>query len=419
MTSATRFICGHATHPHWAMAAGLVVTQLKAQLDTAQRDAHSALITQPNVALVYATDAYAPHAQALLDHLRQSLPTIAHWCGTVGVGVCSSGVEYFDEPGLVVMLCEWPQGSFQVFNGISPLGQQAPKGFVPQAALVHADPMTPMLGDLIQDVADLTTTGELFGGLCASRHGAVQFAVNGWDQRPTALSHSGVFEGGLSGLAFGQGVGMVCRVTQGCQPLGPTREITRASGHVVEELGGRPALEVLMDELGVTLDDPERAVAQVRRTLVGVSRAALASPSVATAFGEEVMVRHIIGLDPGRDAVAIADEVEAGMQLSFCHRDVAAARADLRRMATQVRDVVESLASTPAGEVSAAIRGAVYVSCSGRGGPHFGAPHAELHILREALGDIPLVGFFAAGEIAHRQIHGYTGVLTVFISGVE
>jgi small ligand-binding sensory domain FIST len=24
------------------------------------------------------------------------------------------------------------------------------------------------------------------------------------------------------------------------------------------------------------------------------------------------------------------------------------------------------------------------------------------------------VGFFAAGEIAHRQLYGYTGVLTVF-----
>jgi len=56
----------------------------------------------------------------------------------------------------------------------------------------------------------------------------------------------------------------------------------------------------------------------------------------------------------------------------------------------------------------------VYVICAGRGGPHFGGPSAELQIMRRALGDVPLVGFFAAGEIAHRQLHGYTGVLTVF-----
>jgi len=28
--------------------------------------------------------------------------------------------------------------------------------------------------------------------------------------------------------------------------------------------------------------------------------------------------------------------------------------------------------------------------------------------------DIPLVGFFAAGEIARHHLYGYTGVLTVF-----
>ena len=64
------------------------------------------------------------------------------------------------------------------------------------------------------------------------------------------------------------------------------------------------------------------------------------------------------------------------------------------------------------------IAGAVYVSCSGRGGPHFGAPSAELQIVRHALGDVPLVGFFAAGEIGHRHLYGYTGVLTVFTRGL-
>ena len=61
-----------------------------------------------------------------------------------------------------------------------------------------------------------------------------------------------------------------------------------------------------------------------------------------------------------------------------------------------------------------ASRGAVYVSCAGRGGPHFGAPSAELQIVRHALGDVPLVGFFAGGEIARQHLYGYTGVLTVF-----
>lgn len=51
---------------------------------------------------------------------------------------------------------------------------------------------------------------------------------------------------------------------------------------------------------------------------------------------------------------------------------------------------------------------------TGRGGAHFGGPSAELQIIRRALGDVPLVGFFAGGEIARHHVYGYTGVLTVF-----
>ena len=70
--------------------------------------------------------------------------------------------------------------------------------------------------------------------------------------------------------------------------------------------------------------------------------------------------------------------------------------------------------SSTAAAAAPIVRGAVYISCNGRGGPHFGAPSEELKIVQRALGDVPLVGFFAAGEIARRHLYGYTGVLTVF-----
>ena len=129
------------------------------------------------------------------------------------------------------------------------------------------------------------------------------------------------------------------------------------------------------------------------------------------------------------------------MHLAFCQRNVTAARADLMRICAEIREELSppDMEPAPAAERSAqaqgaaapapgtgamtspagaaqgrTIRGAIYVSCSGRGGPHFGGPSAELQIVRHALGDVPLVGFFAGGEIAHQQLYGYTGVLTVF-----
>ena len=43
-------------------------------------------------------------------------------------------------------------------------------------------------------------------------------------------------------------------------------------------------------------------------------------------FGADVLVRHIIGLDPARKGMAIADMPRVGMRLAFCERNAAAAR---------------------------------------------------------------------------------------------
>ena len=63
--------------------------------------------------------------------------------------------------------------------------------------------------------------------------------------------------------------------------------------------------------------------------------------------------------------------------------------------------------------------GAHYVSCVARGERLFGAPGAELGIVAHNLGPIPLVGFFANGEIAGDRLFGYTGVLTLFVAPRE
>jgi small ligand-binding sensory domain FIST len=113
--------------------------------------------------------------------------------------------------------------------------------------------------------------------------------------------------------------------------------------------------------------------------------------------------------------------------MAFCRRDPQAARADLVRICAEIREELEpeempmpvaaaldAAQAQPAPAVASRIAGAVYVSCAGRGGPHFGGPSAELQIVRHALGDVPLVGFFAGGEVARDHLYGYTGVLTVF-----
>ncbi len=426
------FPYGHATHAEWRPAAASVLAQVRAQMAGAVDGARYA--AAPTLALLYVTDHYAGQAEEILDHLSAELPGVVDWAGSVGVGISSNNVEYFDEPALALMLCDLPSDQYRVFSGVAPLGL----GFPAHTALIHADASTPDLPELIAEMAQRTATGYLFGGLASSRGRSVQFAVTGDGNIKGQGRAAGVFSGGLSGVAFGAEVDLVSRVTQGCQPLGGAQaamhEITGVDRNVVTQLDGEPALAVLLRDLKVSLNDPQAALAAVRSTLVGLGQARAGDGTELIGrpgnFGPEVMVRHIIGLDPARQGVAIADVPELGMQLAFCQRNAQAARADLVRICSEIREELDAEVHLPValhdgatqsvGAIergSRGIAGAVYISCTGRGGRHFGQRNAELQIVRRALGDVPLVGFFAAGEIARQQLCGYTGVLTVFTSG--
>ena len=388
------FVAAHATHPDPGMAMALAAAQVDAQR------AARAPAFAPTLGWLYLADRHARQAEAVLADAQRRWPGVA-WTGCVGVGIAAAGVEYIDEPAIVLMLADLAREDFTVFSGRAPLADD-----FAFSAQVHADGSTPDIDELVAEVAARTESGYLFGGLASSRGRTVHFA-------------DGVFEGGISGVGFSHRVGLVSRVTQGCQPASASRRITAADGNVVLALDGRPALPQLLRDLAVSLDEPRTALPALRSTLVGLNDGDEAVLSHGQ-FGTDTRVRHLIGLDPARQGVAIADDATVGAQLTFCRRDREAARRDLVRICTEIREEVESDVAVPALAHHGAeplprrIRGAIYVSCSGRGGPHFGAPSAELQIVRRALGEVPLAGFFAAGEIARRHLYGYTGVLTVF-----
>jgi small ligand-binding sensory domain FIST len=312
---------------------------------------------------VYFTDALIQESGQILEALRGQTG-VSDWIGSVGTGVIATGTEYQEEPALAAMVADVED--YAVFSGRSPL-----KGAAPHFAVVHADPQAPDLPGLISDMTLKTASGFVVGGISSSRSRTVQIANE-------------VLSGGISGAGFGRNVALATRLTQGCTPYPGRFRVTGSEENIIFSLDGRPALEVLLE---ATRGDQAQL-------LVGL-------PVPGSDTGDYT-ARNLIGIDPKHKVIAIGEAVEAGSELIFCRRDGAAARADLVRMLAALK------AAAPAP------RGALYYSCVARGEHLFGSRGAELALVRQALGEVPLVGFFCNGEISRDRLYGYTGVLTLF-----
>jgi len=338
-----------------------------------------------NLGFLYATDHFAGSLQEISRYVAGATG-VAHWVGTVGIGICATGTEYLDEPAIVLMIGDFPAESFRVFPAVS--GEMSLRsldlqcGMAPASiALVHADPLDGDIARQIRMLAKRTESGFLVGGLASSRNGNFLLA-------------DAVESGGMSGVAFSDAVTVATRLTQGCSPVGAAHEITGAQNNIVIELDGRPALDVLRADVGITAND----------SLAQLGGQIFAGLAVSGSDTGDYVVRNLIGIDPGNRLIAIGDVARKGQRLRFCRRDQDTARADMARMLDSIR---EGLYTAP--------RGALYYSCLGRGGALFGGKSAELGMIRDALGDVPLAGFFCNGEISHNRLYGYTGVLTLFL----
>ena len=366
-----KFRCGHAGAADWRDAAQSCLRQLGAGAG--------------NLGFLYVTD----HFAAALPDIHRHFAThtgVGHWTGTVGIGICASGREYMDEPAMAVMIGDFPPDAFRVFGALS--GSAAVQGadlqcgdVPPSIAVVHGDPLDGDIAQQIRLLAKRTESGFLIGGLASSRNGNLLLA-------------DGVVSSGLSGVAFSDAVAVATRLTQGCRPIGPAHVITGAQNNIVLTLDERPALEALRADVGVSANED---IAQLGgHIFVGLS--------VAGSDTGDYLVRNLIGIDPGNKLIAIGDHARKGQRLHFCRRDGDTARADMTRMLDSIR---EGLYAPP--------RGALYYSCLGRTGALFGGASEELRMIKDALGDVPLAGFFGNGEISHNRLYGYTGVLLLFV----
>ena len=327
-----------------------------------------------SLGLLYVSDPMGPYLNNLLEDLRTGTG-IRDWVGTIGSGICYTGREIYDEPAAVVMLANLPDDSYRLVPaGMDALSDMlaANHNWIAEHAvhfgIVHGDPRNSHIPQLIETLSAELNPGFLVGGLSSASddHYLQQIAGE-------------LYSNGLSGVLLSAAVPVISGLTQ---------------GNLLAELDGRPALDVFREDIGEVLSKDLSRVA-------GYIFAGLPVPGSDTG---DYLVRNLIGIDPKEKLLAIGDILEDDAPLMFCRRDGESAREDMLRM---LKDLKKR-----AGDK---IRAGLYYSCLGRGRNQFGANSEELKMISDELGDFPLVGFFANGEISHNLLYGYTGVLTLFL----
>jgi small ligand-binding sensory domain FIST len=334
---------------------------------------------QHNFGVVYLSDHLAADATGIAEGLRL-ITGVEHWVGGVALGVMGSEGEIFDRPAISLLLGTLPQGAFRVFGPLENLREDPHlagwcRQHAPYLGLVHADPRRANAPALIEQ---LGRDGALYvlGGLLSSRGAYPQFGVQ-------------VGESAVSGALFTDAVPVMTRLTQGCTPIGPRRRVSAANGMQLLALDGQPALRALAQDLEADGG--------------GAADVHVALPRAGSDTGD-YLVRNLMGLGARAESLVVGQELSVGDTLMFCRRDARSARRDLERMLDDI-----------AGALKAPPQAGLYVSCLARGPNLFSEPGLETRLIRERLGEFPLTGFFANGEVAGGRLYGYTGVLTLLL----
>jgi small ligand-binding sensory domain FIST len=206
---------------------------------------------------------------------------------------------------------------------------------------------------------------------------------------------------GAVGVVLDGSVRIRTVVSQGCRPIGRPMIVTRAENNLIRELGRRPALEVLRETFEALPEDDQERVRQ------GLHIGRVINEYQESFHRGDFLVRNVMGTD-SQGGLAITDLVRVGQTVQFHVRDADSADEDLRSL-------LQDTGQEPAGARPA---GALLFSCNGRGTRLFPDPDHDVSALRDALGPIPVAGFFAMGEIGpvggQNFLHGFTASIALF-----
>ena len=389
---ASRWASATSTSPDTRAAAGEIVERLAGDLGDGPVD----------LVLAFFTAAHVRGAERAAAVLRERL-TPACLVGASAHGIVSSEHELESSAAFTVLAGRLPGARLDPFvlvaeswseaaDDAAEFARLAPGAAGAELVLLLGDPFSLDIERVLAGFNRHAPGLRVVGGMASAgpRAGSNLLILNDWVSS----------EGGVA-VSLGGAVRVDVIVSQGCRPVGPPLEVTRAQGNLLIELDGQPALEraeqVLQD-----LPDAERDRLQHGLYIGRPVRPGASGPG-------DYLIRNLLGADRDNGVIAVGDRVGERERVRLHVRDAGTAREDL-----------EMLLSPQAFDSRA--DAALLFACNSRGRGLYGEPDGDIGILQESLGGtIPVAGMFCAGEVGpvggRNFLHGHTASIALLRSG--
>ena len=354
-----------------------------------------------NLTLIFVSPKFSEHSGLLLSLINDELDSDLV-VGCTSSSLISNGTEFEGNEGFSIGLFHLPDTQLKAtyFNQKdveqgedADHWRQRTETTEPNGWIVVADPFNMDLEEWLRQWNRTFPDVPILGGLASGPLGNNQTEIYLDDQVYTA--------GGIA-IAIQGAIQLRSVISQGCTPIGEPWTVTHANRNVLEQIGNRPAYEVLVETANQL---PPVQAAQVQGNLfVG-----LVINEYADEFKRgDFLIRNLLGADPESGKLAIGALPRPGQTVQFQLRSPEAASEDLRSLLAEAATQFEN----------EEIIGGLLCTCNGRGKRLFGRPSHDADTIHQFFDQIPLVGFFCNGELGPvaRQnfLHGYTASLALF-----
>lgn len=173
-------------------------------------------------------------------------------------------------------------------------------------------------------------------------------------------------------------------VSQGIRPLSRPAAVERVRGHDVCVVGGDTALGTLVRELPLSVRAPERIPTHL--LMAGIT---FGEPDHALEEGRFHLL-PVVGVNMDDQSITVAGPISPGLALFWALRQPQAAEHDMRAMIHRLSD-----------DGSPPPAFGLMFPCLGRGPWFYGGEDKDIQAVTRRFPDMPLIGFYGNGEIAH------------------